>query len=251
MSIERKTVKAAIKAAGDDGSFEAVIATLGVLDKDRDIVEPGAFGNAVASVMPAHDGTSVPLGKVSVKEDGASAIAVGQFNLEIEKARDWSSSLKFDLATPPSIQEWSWGFNIPPGGAQFEERDGEQVRILKRVDLIEVSPVLRGASIGTGTISAKGEDDPPPLVERITIATGDVEKLVAEIRKNAEGRKGRGRTPLGKDVRIATVEMAEQVAKMLDELAIMIDENVLPEDPTMRAAAEFFAHMSLRHRVVA
>lgn len=152
---EHKSTTATIKAAGDDGSFEAAIARFDVVDHDGDVVERGAFGSQVAHVLPAHIRESVPLGKTRVEERGNEAIAMGRFNLEIGAAKEWSSALKFDLANPPAVQEWSWGFRVPEGGAAIEERDGRQVRVLKRVELLEVSPVLRGASIGTRTIAAK------------------------------------------------------------------------------------------------
>lgn len=249
MSIERKTIAAAIKAAGDDGSFEAVIATFGVVDSDGDIVEHGAFNDAVVSVLPSHDASSVPLGKARIEERGELAVAVGQFNLEIEAARDWSAALKFDLATPPSVQEWSWGFNVLEADADTVE--GEQVRRLVGVDTREVSPVLRGASIGTGTLSAKGDgDDPPPLVDRIKSVAGDVEELVELIREVAEGRKEKDQKLSGK-VRRATVEMAEQCAKLMDQVAGMIEDEVMPDDEIAKSAARFLAHVSLRHRMTA
>ncbi len=155
METERKTVGAVIKQAGEGGTFEAAIATFGVVDKDGDIVVAGAFGGQTASVLPAHDQQSVPLGKTTIEERGNLAIAKGRFNLNIPVAAEWHSSLKFDLAHPPSIQEWSWGFK--PIKVSFEEINGNQVRLLEEIDLREVSPVLRGASIGTGTLSVKSE----------------------------------------------------------------------------------------------
>ncbi|KKM05904.1 hypothetical protein LCGC14_1749360 [marine sediment metagenome] len=151
---EHKAIDAEIKL-DEAGAFEAAIATFDAIDSDRDIVKPGAFGDAVVSVLPAHDSGSVPLGKVQVKERGNLAVAVGGFNLAIGAARDWSAALKFDLANPPAVQEWSWGFTIPEGGSKIETMDGEPVRIISKVDVFEVSPVLRGASIGTRTLSAK------------------------------------------------------------------------------------------------
>lgn len=156
MAMERKTVGAVIKQVGEGGTFEAAIATFGEVDSDGDIVMVGAFGGQTASVLPAHNQQSVPLGKTTVEERGSVAVAKGHFNLEIQAAKEWHSALKFDLAHPPSVQEWSWGFN--PIKVSFEERDGVQIRLLEQIDLREVSPVLRGASVGTGTISVKSED---------------------------------------------------------------------------------------------
>ena len=154
MSMERETIQAAIKQAGDDGSFEAVVATFGVVDHDGDIIEHGAFGDQTMSIMPAHDSMHVPLGKATIEERGELAVAVGQFNMDIQPARDWSSALKFDLAHPPAVQEWSWGFKVLKDAA--DTVDGQSIRRLIELDMRELSPVLRGASIGTETLSAKG-----------------------------------------------------------------------------------------------
>ena len=239
MNMEHKAIDAEIKAAGDDGSFEAVIATLGVVDKDGDIVEPGAFGNTTVSILPAHDSQSVPLGKGKIIERGNLAILVGQFNLDIEKARDWSSHLKFDLAHPPSIQEWSWGFTIAE--ATSDTVDGSPVRRLADVDTFEASPVLRGASVGTGTLSAKSAGDPPPLVEHIELATAGVSELIERLHEVAEGRKAKDGRGLGPDVRLGVIGLAQESAKMLDHLAALIETEVLPDDEVARAAAGWLA----------
>ncbi len=246
IATERKRVGATIKQAGDGGSFEAVIATLGVVDHDGDIVESGAFGDATVSVLPAHQTQHVPLGKARIEERGNQAIAVGQFNLEIPDAKDWHSALKFDLEHPPAIQEWSWDFR--PIEARDDTVDGEPVRRLIKLDMREVSPVLRGASIGTGTLSAKSEGgDPIPLIEQIKGATGAVADLVARIRQIAEGRKAKDGRRLGPDVRIATVEMAEECSKLLDELAATIESEVLPDNPEVaKAAARWLAMEATR-----
>ena len=155
MKLERKLIGATIKQAGEGGTFEAVIATFGKIDHDNDIVEPGAFGDATVSVLPAHDSMHVPLGKARIEERGDQAVAVGRFNLEIPSAADWHNALKFDLEHAPSIQQWSWDFR-PVETAQ-EHIDGEQIRRLIKLDTMEISPVLRGSSVGSRTISVKAE----------------------------------------------------------------------------------------------
>jgi len=155
MKTERKSTGVVIKQVDEVGGFEAAIATFDEIDSDGDIVKPGAFGGATVSILPSHDQGHVPLGKTTVEDRGNLAIAVGQFNLDVAPARDWHSSIKFDLDNPPSVQEWSWGFR--PVEFSFEEIDGVQVRILSKVDLREVSPVLRGASVGSATLSVKSE----------------------------------------------------------------------------------------------
>ncbi len=247
MNIEHKAIDAEIKL-DEAGAFEAAIATFDAIDSDRDIMKPGAFGDAVVSVLPAHDSSSVPLGKVKIIERGNLAVAVGGFNLEIGAARDWSAALKFDLANGPRVQQWSWGFIIPAGGSTIETHaDGEPVRIISKADVFEVSPVLRGASVGTGTLSAKSEGgELMPLVEQIKAATGNVGELVARIREIAEGRKAKDGRGLGPDVRIATVEMAEECSKLLEQLAAAIEEEILPDDGSGKAAARWLAMEATR-----
>lgn len=176
--MERKTIRAAIKEAGEDGSFEAVVATFGVVDHDGDIIEHGAFGDQTMPVMPAHDAQHVPLGKARIEERGELAVAVGQFNMDIVAGREWSSALRFDLARPPAVQEWSWGFVTIKDEA--DTVDGVSVRRLIELDVREVSPVLRAASIGTGTLSAKRRKaervSDIDLHERLEVALRDVEK---------------------------------------------------------------------------
>lgn len=151
---ERKNFRGEWKQIGDEGSFEAVIATLGTVDRDNDVIASGALTqNGSVPILPAHNQGSVPLGKATIEERGDEVIAAGRFNLEVAPARDWHAAIKFDLDNPPAVQEYSWGFL--PTKFRNEERDGDQVRILEEVDLMEISPVLRGASIGTRTISAK------------------------------------------------------------------------------------------------
>jgi hypothetical protein len=97
----------------------------------------------------------VMIGKGVLKEEDDKAIAEFKLNLEIEAARDWHSALKFDLDHPPAMQEWSYGFDILESGEK--EIDGQKVRVLKKLKVHEISPVLLGAGIGTQTIAIKGE----------------------------------------------------------------------------------------------
>lgn len=153
--MQRKTITAQLKAVGDAGEFEAVIATLGVIDHDGDVIERGALAGQTVSIMPAHDSMSVPLGKATIEERGDDVIAVGQFNREVTAGKDWHEAIKFDLANPPAVQQWSWGYRIPEGGSHTGQLDGVDANFLSTIDTEEISPVLRGASIGTRTLSAK------------------------------------------------------------------------------------------------
>lgn len=153
MNIERKVYSGRKQASGCE--FEAVVATLGVVDHDGDVLLPGALVGQAVPVYPAHVHASVPLGKAWLEERGAEVIARGEFNLS-EPGQTWCSAIKFDLDAEhgPPLQQWSFAFTIPPGGASIEERAGRTIRVLRELEVLEVSPVLRGAGIGTRTTCA-------------------------------------------------------------------------------------------------
>lgn len=160
---ETKTLTAQIKQTGEAGEFEAVIATLNVVDKDGDIVMPGCLDGKTLNILPAHDSRHVALGKSTIEErqngDALEAVAVGKFNMDIQAAREWHSALKFDMdkENGPSLQEFSW--DLIPTDARPETRDGETVRLLYAVDSKEMSMVLRGASVNTRTLAVKSHSD--------------------------------------------------------------------------------------------
>ncbi len=59
----------------------------------------------------------------------------------------------FDLSNGRPVQEYSYGYEVVDSA--MEQRGGASVRLLKRLDVFEVSPVLKGAGEGTGTIAMK------------------------------------------------------------------------------------------------
>lgn len=147
-----------IKSMDDAGKGLALIATLSAVDHDGDTYQPGAFswkqgGHQWVSLLPAHDRRAMPFGKARVYEDGDHAYAELNLNLETEAGREWHAALKFDLATGDAVVEWSYGYDIID--MDYQIRGTDRIRVLKRLDVDEVSPVLRGAGVGTGTLAIK------------------------------------------------------------------------------------------------
>ena len=68
------------------------------------------------------------------------------------------------------MDEWSVGFNIPEDSVEFKTDGDRTVRIIKNLDLVEISSVLRGASPDTQTISAKVDEG----IKQETPASGTV-----------------------------------------------------------------------------
>src|SRR5690606_7104209 len=235
--MNRKVFRGELKEVGDAGTFEAIIATLGVVDHDGDIVEPGALAGKVASIVPAHQQHTIPLGRVRIEERGQSVVAIGKWNLEIQGAREWDAALKFDLAHPPAVQEWSWGYQVLD--SEDAVINGEHVRKLKSVDLIEVSPVLRGASIGTRTLAAKSADR-VKLIEQIQAVTAQAEAAKARFVEARKLRQESGRE-MSKESIAAVLDMSTSLAefrKCVDEVMDLARE-VLPQDEVSRAVAAF------------
>lgn len=208
-----------VKAVDDEGSFEAVIATLNVVDHDGDLTVPGAFKKQSVSILPAHDRRSASLGKAEIFERGNQAIARGKFNLKTQAGREMHESLKFDLANGDPVQEWSYGFQIKE--SEEETRDGETIRLLKSLDVFEVSPVLKGAGIGTGTIEAKDKekitlaDDLAAVAKEVKrVADRAAEVIAMRLKQKEEGGRT-GKPGLGANAK-------ESLAELLDSLAFSI-----------------------------
>lgn len=138
------------------GKGLALIAQLDGVDHDGDAYQPGAFSwkEQWAPLLTAHARDVMPFGKARVFEQGDKAFAELHLNLDTQAGRDWHSALKFDLATGKSVQEWSYGYDVLD--FDFKANPEGRVRVLKKLDVHEVSTVVRGAGRGTGTVMVKG-----------------------------------------------------------------------------------------------
>lgn len=149
-----------IKAMDEAGKGLARIATLSAVDHDGDTYLPGAFGwkagGQWCSILPAHDRRATPLGKARVYEQGDEALAELNFNLELPEAKGWHSAIMFDLANGESVQEYSYGYDLID--FDYQVRGDNRIRQFKRVGVLEVSPVLKGAGVGTATLGMKSAE---------------------------------------------------------------------------------------------
>ena len=142
-----------MKESKDDvGSGVAVFATLNVVDLDEEVTLPGAIGEQRVKVLGAHNWSVPWIGRAKTHEDGERVLADFELNLKQSGAREWYEALKFDFDRGP-IAEWSYGFHLKEW--EYEERDDRQIRVFKSVDVHEVSPVVLGAGLNTGTESVK------------------------------------------------------------------------------------------------
>lgn len=188
-----QTKNLTVTEMGETGKGLAILARLSEVDHDGDTYAKGAFswkvdGEQWCPLIHHHDRYQMPFGKARVYEDGDIAYAELHLNLETRAGADWHKALLFDLSTGKSVQEYSYGFEVLDADISQDSR----TRVLKKLDVHEVSTVVRGAGRGTGTLSMKALKEAAfaPLIAGLGELTealgGDPQSLTATGRKQLE-----------------------------------------------------------------
>ncbi|WP_048648958.1 HK97 family phage prohead protease [Nitratireductor soli] len=220
MDTELKSLT--IKEMDDQGLGLAKIATLTAIDHDGDTYQAGAFawkegGHQWVPILPSHDRCAMPLGKARVYEADDAAYAEIHLNMKSEAGREWHAALKFDLEKGNAVQEWSYGFGIID--RSHEVIEGQEVRRLKRLDVHEVSPVVRGAGIGTGTLALKSHRSFADQIAATIAAIEDIVKRAGDVKalREADGR------PMSK-------ARLDQLANLKQRLDVLLATGTPPPD---------------------
>ncbi len=217
--LERKRFTPQLKASGPDGSVTAVFATLNVLDRHRDVTLPGAFGKQDVRIQPdGHDTWRPSIGKGEIHEDGETAVFEGLFNLAMESGREHFEAIKFDLEHGQPLQEWSYIFDVEEAG--YEERDGAQIRLLKRLKVYSVDPVFLGAGIGTRTTGAKRYEG-AAFLEHVEGVVADAHELLERVKSRSAVREKDGRS-LSSGSRETLAALAESLKASASELEALL-----------------------------
>lgn len=151
------------------GEFTARIAQLMVVDRQSDIIMPGAFGPPREVPVGAWNHSSVktaalPVGRATIEEDGRWAIARGVFFLDTEAGRQTYATVK----ALGALQEWSFAFFTR---SSRPSRNFPGATELLSLETYEVSPVLIGAGIDTTTLSlASGAHKHQQLAVELEVA---------------------------------------------------------------------------------
>lgn len=136
-----------------EGSFQAVFGTLGVIDRDKDVIMPGAIESGTKVRISAYNHASwasaLPVGKGTIEEVNNELVVNGQFFRTTEAGRETYETVK----ALDDLTEWSFGFDVVEQEAGT--MDGERVQFLRKLRVHEVSPVLLGAGINTRTTMIK------------------------------------------------------------------------------------------------
>ena len=231
--IERKAISVTLKE-DKAGAFTARIATLNVVDADNDVTLSGAFPNKTVLVSAYQHGSwqgALPVGKAVIREDGDEVIAEGEFNLATDTGKEHYEAIKF----LGSLQEWSYGFRATE--YELSKRDEKDVRLLKKVDPFEISPVIKGAGKDTMTLAIKAEGI--TFADQAEMALATIKALTERARALATLRQSEGR-PLSK----ANKDRLAAVLASLDGTAADLKAlTTEPIDTTLadRALLEFVA----------
>lgn len=155
------------------GVVTAIVSVTGIVDEVDDIIVPGAYRETLMKRRPkvcwAHSWEH-PIGKVleieellpgdrrlpSKARDGQSwpaaagaLVAKMQFNLRTDEGKNAFEVVRF--YSDSGECEYSIGYNVPPGRSQ----DVKGIRMIKMLELYELSVVLFGAHTMTGTLDVK------------------------------------------------------------------------------------------------
>jgi len=238
-NYERKSIAIELKA-DEEGLFSARIATLDVIDHDGDLTLPGAFPQGKDVLVSAYEHASwmgsLPVGVAKVREDGDQVIADGQFNLNSTVGRDHYETVKFS----GKLQEWSYGFQVLAVGNDKDiqrwtdaHEGARPQRIIKKVDPFELSPVLKGAGIGTATLGIKAG---LPYVEHMEAALAAVSGALERTKSLADLRRGEGR-----DLSDANMERIKALAVSLSEVKEELEGLLVkPTDESNEAAISLY-----------
>lgn len=154
-----------LPTGADDGEFEAIVATLNVVDRDGDVILSGAFEDGADIRVVWHHDWTRPVGRAVLTEETIDGrprmVARGRFFTETASGDEAHKLVK----AMGDLQEWSWGFYILEGGARLGEMEGRDVMFLgprddgsPGLEVFEASPVLLGAGVDTRTMAIKHAD---------------------------------------------------------------------------------------------
>lgn len=177
----------------DQGLVKAVFSTYNQIDADMDVTLPGAFDDGAEWMISAYGHKSwdgaLPVGKGVVRTSDTEAWLEGQFFLNTTGGRETFEVVK----AMGSLQEWS--YSCQPDRAYRGEFQGKQVQFLEHIlPGGEVSPVIKGAGVGTRTLAVKSGDSLHHELEAALEAMGVVSGAFDSARRVDALRAEKGKT---------------------------------------------------------
>lgn len=209
--------------AAGPGTFAALFAPFERWDKQGDWTERGAFGRQRVIISAYNHsstaGDRLPVGKGIIydSDELGGGVVEGAFFLKTSAGKETYETVK-ELG---ELQQWS--YYLPKIDSEQGERVGKRGRILKRIEVGEVCPVLRGVGNGTRTLAIKGESE---ILSRPDFETAIrlIDDSVRSLKGRAEYRKSVSRRPSANDLKRAR-ELDRRLGDLVRELHTIVNEN--------------------------
>jgi hypothetical protein len=205
----------------ETGEVSLAFSRFNVIDSDGDVTFPGSMPVGKAVPMSAYGHTSwdgaPPTGKGVISERSDLGIFGGSYFMETDQGRNAYHTTK----AMADLQEWSYGYNVTDGGPGTFE--GKRVRELRKLDVFEVSPVLKGAGVGTGTLAIKSGGPGPdaPYADHLDWVLDEVKALMDRSRDRADWRAKEGRVMSAANM-TRLHALRDAMGPMVDDLDSMI-----------------------------
>lgn len=144
-----------LKSVDETGNFEGYAAVFNNVDLGDDVILPGAFTKVKTTrggklkLALYHDLTRL-VGLADYTQDDHGLLLKGRVNLAVSYARDAYELMKAEILDSMSI-----GFNTIK--ADFEERAGRRIRVIKEAELWEASFVPFGMNPEATILTVKSD----------------------------------------------------------------------------------------------
>lgn len=151
MELKQLSLEAVDVKFNADRTFTGYASVFNGVDSYGDQILPGAYADTLSNrsrpVRMRWNHNGPVIGKwTTLVEDGKGLLVTGELTPGHSTAEDVYAGLKHG-----SLDGLSIGYRIPPGGAQ---KDGK-IRLLKRIDLIEISVVEEPADLSARVADVK------------------------------------------------------------------------------------------------
>jgi phage head maturation protease len=209
--METKSIAGFEIKDADRGEVTAIVSTFNVVDRDGDVILPGAIKDGATVKLSGYGHDVVmqgmpPAGIGTVSVDQHRAVFTGKYFMDTQRGRDAFAVVK-GLG---SESEWSIGFprEVKTAKMTDEWRTKGARRLIAGLEILEASPVFVGANALTGTLGVKSEDQADgaaaAAIDAATLAEAVVLIQTKQAAEAAETKR------LAEDAATKAAEEAEQ-----------------------------------------
>jgi len=145
----------------DRGEVTAVVSVLNMVDREGDVVLPGAIKDGTVVKLSGYNHDIVtegksPVGRGVIHIQGDRAVLSGKYFMSTQRAQEAFATVK-ELGAE---SEWSIGFpkRVKTAPMTDEWRAKGARRLIASMNVLEASPVFLGANQGTFTVATKDGD---------------------------------------------------------------------------------------------